>query len=232
MSRVIDLAALDIAGTTVDEGGAVYHALRAAVSSAAGSAVADHDVRTWMGADKRAAIRGLMAAAGRADLADGEVDDIYLDFRGRLTDAYETRPPRPMAGVVPLLGRLRERGVKVALTTGFPRDITDPLLAGLGWLDGDVDAVVTVDEVTAGRPAPYLVFRAMELTGVVDMRRVLVAGDTTRDLEAGTHAGARFVVGVLTGGQARATLEQAPHTHLLESIAALAEIDEVRDLLG
>jgi phosphonatase-like hydrolase len=230
---MIDLMALDIAGTTVDEGGAVYHALRAAVASAARSPASDDDVRDWMGADKRAAIRGLMATVGRADLTGAEVNDIYDDFRGRLSAAYDAYPPRPVPGVSDLLARLRDRGVKVALTTGFPRDITDPLLARLGWrLDGELDAVVTVDEVASGRPAPYLVFHAMELTGAVDVRRVLVAGDTARDLEAGTRAGAGYVVGVLSGGQSRATLERAPHTHLLDSLADLAVIDDVRDLLG
>jgi phosphonatase-like hydrolase len=229
---MIDLAALDIAGTTVDDGGAVYDAMHAAVGAAAGSDVADDDVHRWMGADKRAAIRALMATVGRTGLGAAEVEAVYHDFRHRLADAYEVRPPRPVAGVPEMLDRLRGRGVKVALTTGFPRDITDPLLFRLGWLDGVLDAVVTVDEVAAGRPAPYLVFRAMELTGAVDVRRVLVAGDTTRDLEAGTHAGAGFVVGVLTGGHSRTTLERAPHTHLLGSIADLAEVDEVRDLLG
>jgi hypothetical protein len=36
------------------------------------------------------------------------------------------------------------------------------------------------------------------------------------DLEAGTNAGARAVIGVLTGAHDRATLSTAPHTDLLE----------------
>jgi len=84
-----------------------------------------------------------------------------------------------------------------------------------------VDAVVCSDEVARGRPAPYMIFRAMEATGIVDVDRVLVAGDTVRDLEAGVGAGARAVVGVLTGSTDATTLGRVRHTHILASVAEL-----------
>lgn len=99
----------------------------------------------------------------------------------------------------------RATGFKVALTTGFTRDVADMVLDGVGWRVGPledggmVDALVTADEVAAGRPAPYMIFRAMERAGVVDVRRVVVAGDTGADLVAGTRSGAGLVAGVLSG---------------------------------
>ena len=80
---------------------------------------------------------------------------------------------------------------------------------------------MTSDLVPASRPARYLVFRCLEATGVTDVRRVLVAGDTPNDLHAGTRAGAGFVVGVGTGSFTLDRLAQAPHTHLLDSTAEL-----------
>jgi phosphoglycolate phosphatase-like HAD superfamily hydrolase len=64
----------------------------------------------------------------------------------------------------------------------------------------------------------------MERLGIHHVARVLVAGDTTRDLEAGTNSGAGFVVGVLTGGQDAAALGAVRHTHLLPSAALLPEL--------
>ncbi len=121
------------------------------------------------------------------------------------------------------LAALRAAGVKVALTTGFARDVADPLLATLGWQEGDelVDVMVCVDEVAAGRPAPYLIFRAMERTGTQRVDRVLAAGDTVVDLEAGTNAGAAAVVGVGTGKLSLEDLAVHPHTHLIDSVADL-----------
>jgi phosphonatase-like hydrolase len=99
----------------------------------------------------------------------------------------------------------------------------EPLLARLGWRAGGdlVDALVCVDDVPAGRPAPYLVFRAMERTGVQAMARVLVAGDTLADLRSGTNAGAGAVVGVATGALSLADLGAERHAHLLPSAAYL-----------
>jgi phosphoglycolate phosphatase-like HAD superfamily hydrolase len=48
-----------------------------------------------------------------------------------------------------------------------------------------------------------------------------VAGDTTNDLIAGTRAGASVVAGVLTGAHSAEELGEAPHTHLLGSVAEL-----------
>ena len=41
-----------------------------------------------------------------------------------------------------LIAWLRHHGVKIALNTGFDRDITNLLLSALGWTSGQVDAIV------------------------------------------------------------------------------------------
>ena len=221
---MIELVALDMAGTTVEEGGAVYRALRDAVV-VDGGALSSDQVVPWMGADKRQAIRALSLDAGLPEPTDDEVERIYLGFVDRLLADYRRTPPRPIDGVPAVLATLRARGVKVALTTGFSSDVHAPLLPTLGWsVPEAVDAVVCPDDVGAGRPAPYMIFRAMEMTGVTDVRRVLVAGDTPRDLEAGCNAGAGAVVGVATGDLGLEELGRYRHTHLLASLAGLDEL--------
>ncbi|MFI6101818.1 phosphonatase-like hydrolase [Lentzea sp. NPDC051213] len=207
---MVDLVVLDIAGTTVQEHGLVYRALADTVIAAGGSA---RDVGRWMGADKYEAISSML---GRS-----EVDAEFADFHDRLAKLYAETPPAPLPGVPEALAHLRSNGVKVALTTGFDRPIVDGLLDVLGWREGVLDAVVCVDDVPAGRPAPYMIFKAMERTGVQDVRRVLTAGDTVRDLDAGNNAGARYVVGVLTGSQTAEELGAVRHTHLLKGVAEI-----------
>jgi phosphonatase-like hydrolase len=107
----------------------------------------------------------------------------------------------------------------VALTTGFDRDVTALLLTALRWDRDVVDAVVCGDDVRQGRPAPYLLFHAMEATGVANVRQVANVGDTTLDLSAAQNAGVRWSIGVLTGAHERARLESAPHTHIVASVA-------------
>ncbi|HEY3736030.1 MAG TPA: phosphonatase-like hydrolase [Jatrophihabitans sp.] len=212
---MIELAVFDIAGTTIEEHQAVYVALADAVRAAGAEPTSD-DIASWMGADKREAIGAL---TGLTDVA--EIEDVHTRFRTRLAELYAETPPQPLPGVTEALAQLRTAGIKVALTTGFDHAVADDLLATVGWGD-NLDAVVCADDVEAGRPAPFMIQRAMALTGIADPAHVLTAGDTTRDLYAGTNAGAAIVVGVLSGGQSRELLESAPHTHLLGSVAEIA----------
>jgi phosphonatase-like hydrolase len=215
-----DLAVLDIAGTTVEEHNAVYVALEEAVR-AVGARPSRPDVQRFMGADKTEAITSLLTDRNGEPPTSEEVAAVYADFRRRLREAYDRTPPTPLAGVEQAIAALRGAGVKVVLTTGFSREVADSLLSVLGWQTGVVDAVVCAEEVGAGRPAPYMVFEAMRRTGVQDVRRVVVAGDTVLDLKAGTHAGAGAVVGVLSGAMDAAALGRTPHTHLLASVAEI-----------
>jgi phosphonatase-like hydrolase len=215
------LAALDMAGTTVDEGGLVYAAVESAVADAAGGPVPAELMEQWKGTSKEEAIAGLLHALG-ADDSPARVRSVYEVFAARLEEAYGTTPPAPVPGVPELFESLRRAGVKVALQTGYAAPVADSIMTGLGWtVGGTVDALVTSDTVAASRPAPYLIFHAMEATGIMDVRRVLTAGDTPNDLGAGTNAGAGFVVGVTTGSFTRSQLEAEPHTHILDSVAGL-----------
>jgi phosphonatase-like hydrolase len=226
---VIELAALDMAGTTINEDGAVYRALRTAVERT-GVPVAEADLQTWMGTDKREAIAALVRLGGGTPTPE-LVEDGYAAFREFLREAYRTTPPQAIPGVEEALAELRRRGIKVALTTGFSDDVAYPLLESLGWSTGEggnLDAVVTSDEVPRGRPAPHMIHRAMEKTGVIDTRRVLAAGDTVVDVEAGANAGAGVVIGVLTGELTRADFEGHPQTHVLDSVADIPSLPEAR----
>ena len=215
------LAALDMAGTTVDEGGLVYSAVEDAVAEAVGGPIPAELMSQWKGTSKEEAIAGLLRGMGSGD-SHAHVLKVYEVFAGKLEEAYGRTPPAPIPGALETFEALRRAGVKVALQTGYAAPVAKPIMKGLGWtVGGTVDALVTSDTVAASRPAPYLVFHAMEATGVTDVRRVLTAGDTPNDLGAGMNAGAGFVVGVTTGSFTRSQLEAEPHTHILDSVAAL-----------
>lgn len=223
--RGITMVALDIAGTSIDEGGAVYVALRSAVEAHTGRPVADAHFDQWKGTGKRQAIAGLLP-----DAAVDEIDAVEGEFTDRLLYAYTSTPPQPLPGIEDAFALLRDNGVKVVLQTGYSRAIAGPLLEQVGWLPGrDIDAVITSDQVRASRPAPYLIFHGMETVGVQSVSEVLVAGDTPNDLRAGTNAGARYVAGVLTGAHDGRTLTLHPHTHILASAATIPELLGLRN---
>lgn len=220
---MFELIACDMAGTTIDEHADVYRALENAVCEF-GVEVKEEDLQHWMGAEKKEAIKALIELGG-AVASDEQVQVQFGRFRDLLLGYYRENPPVALPGVVEALERLAASGKKIALTTGFSRDVADIILDGLGWKVGPgelLDAVVAGDEAAAGRPAPYMIHRAMELTGIRDVAKVVAAGDTANDLLAAHHAGVHGI-GVLTGKLGREELDRFPHAAILESVAELPD---------
>jgi phosphoglycolate phosphatase len=217
-----------MAGTTIDDHGSVYDALRKAVEET-GAPVSEPDLQQWMGTDKITAIAALMQLGGQ-DPDGGRATQAFGRFRSILGDSYRKNPPVALPGVADALEQLRGRGIRIALTTGFDDDVARPLLDSLGWEVGEdelLDALVTTSDVAAGRPSPYLIHRAMERTEVQDVRRVLAAGDTIVDLLAAHNAGV-IRVGVLTGQLTREQLAAHPHDYILDSVADLPTLAETQ----
>lgn len=209
----IRLAVLDVGGTVIHDTADVAAVFKAALARH-GLSATDAQLHAWRGAAKREVI-GRLAAGSAAD-----PEQVYASFQQLLIASFAEHGVKSIDGVEQAIATLRARGIRVALTTGFDRRVADQLLARLGWRD-KVAAVVCADEVAQGRPAPDMILRAMERTGVGDARRVLCAGDTDNDLRAGANAGVGANLGVLSGAHDRARLEKAPHDAILASAAAL-----------
>ena len=216
MDRV-SLVVFDLAGTTIENSSHVAEAF-AETLARTGVEVAMRDIAAVRGASKREAIARLIPAGpdhARRSAAG------YATFTELLRRAYAEHGVRPIAGAERTMRALRARGIRVALNTGFDRQVAQPLLDALQWDAATIDATVFGDDVRAGRPAPFLIFRAMELTGVFPVHEVVNVGDTTLDLQAGYNAGVKWNVGVLSGAHTGQVLSQSPHTHLVESVVDL-----------
>jgi len=213
--RMIELVVLDLVGTLVADDGQVEQAFESALS-AHGLAMDGERLTDVRGLRKRDAIRRLTESSG--ERAPALAEQVYEGFKARLSLAYRERPPRMLPGAAEFLEWAAERGVKVAVNTGLDRDLAGLLLAGFRRA---IDAVVTGDDVAESRPAPDLIFRAMETTRVFSVNSVAVVGDTAADLRAGGNAGVRLNIGALSGAHTRAQLECEPHTHLIEHLGEL-----------
>ena len=214
-SEDVRLAVFDFGGTLIHDTADVAAIFKAALAQH-GLEVDDGRLVALRGAAKREAIARLAAGS------EADPERIYATFRELLVAAFAGQGVRTIDGVEQALDRLRKRGLRLALTTGFDRVVTEWLLARLPWATS-IDAVVCADEVAVGRPAPYMVFRAMEKTRIEDVRQVATVGDTDNDLMAGQRAGVGTHVGVLSGAHDRARLEKVPHTVLLGSAAELPD---------
>ena len=218
------LVVSDLMGTTLRDDGAVLPAYRAAFAECA-IPFTEEELATRRGAHKLTLFTEFAARRYPAEEAKNIAAAALDVFEHQLRRFLASGGGVPIAGAEDAVRRLRAAGIKVALTSGFDRGLIADIVAHCGW--GELfDAIIYPDEVPAGRPAPYLIFQAMQKTRVEAVARVAAIGDTSLDLQAGGNSGAGWVIGVLSGAHDAETLGRTPHTHLLPSIA------ELPDLLG
>ncbi|MFJ6864878.1 phosphonatase-like hydrolase [Streptomyces termitum] len=213
----MNLVVLDMAGTTVADGGLVEAAFTAAAERLGEDPATMIDyVRATMGESKISVFRHLFGGdetrARQANLAFEEAYGALVDG-GRIS---------ALPGAAATIAELKEEGRTVVLTTGFARVTQDAILDALGWHGLPDLTLCPADAGGRGRPHPDMVLAALLRTGAVDdVRRTVVAGDTSYDMLSGVRAGAGIVAGVLTGAHDAAALTGHGATHVLDSIAGL-----------
>ncbi|HEX5068798.1 MAG TPA: HAD family hydrolase [Vicinamibacterales bacterium] len=221
MVTIPRLIVFDIAGTLLDDGGAVLDAFRVALLKAGIESDAD-DLNAVRGANKLQVFRSFAARAlGAGPEAIRAAQEGLATFNEELAIRLRDGEMDFVPGLPETLQRLRDAGLRLASNSGFNRPIAEAVLARLRRHAGALDADVCGDDVPEGRPAPFMIFLAMERTGVHDAKSVVVVGDTPLDLQAGTNAGAGGVVGVMTGTHDWQSLGAVRHTHLIPSVAGL-----------
>jgi phosphonatase-like hydrolase len=217
------LAVFDMAGTTVSNSDLVVDALVGTLG-ARGFAVKVEDARALMGYPKPQAIRQLLGPHGAA--SDALVQALYRDFVARMLQRYRDSPDiAPMPDAEACFERLHARGLRIALNTGFSRDIAHVIVERFGWLqNGIIDDVIATDEVVSGRPQPDMIRALMARQGVSDSSDVIKVGDTEVDIREGRAVHAGLVVAVTTGAFDRAQLERFSPDHIIDNLMELVPL--------
>jgi phosphonatase-like hydrolase len=219
----ITLACLDLAGTSVADGGVVEKAVAEALATQGvvpgtevyGRSMARvHDAR---GQSKLAIFGEIFSDTDRARAANHSFERAYdsLIDRDGLT---------PIPGAEAAIDKLTESGVRVCLMTGLSRATLGRVIDTLGWWKR-ADLLICPDDAGGrGRPYPDMILTAALRLQVEDVRHIAVCGDTASDVLSGHRAGASIVAGVLTGAHDHRRLSSAGATHVLESISGLPEL--------
>jgi phosphoglycolate phosphatase-like HAD superfamily hydrolase len=91
-------------------------------------------------------------------------------------------------GAADLFRHLRQNKVRIAFNTDLHRNVTDLILDKINWYGSrkqihvPIDEIVCSDEVSSGRPLPYMIFKTMEKLMIDDTKKVIKIGDTPSDL--------------------------------------------------
>ena len=214
---MIQLAVLDMAGTTVADDGLVEQAFTAAIGAQGiqpgtpqYERMIEH-VRATMGESKITVFRALLEREDAAQEANQAFEDAYSNLIDGL---------KPIDGAEEAIRQLRDAGVKVCLTTGFSETTQHRILTALGW-QTLADLTLCPAQAGRGRPYPDMVLKALLELKADSVTNVAVAGDTAYDMTTGIRAGAGIVAGVLTGAHGKQQLDAAGATHVLESVREL-----------
>lgn len=241
----------DLAGTTVDFGSSAPAGVFVALFARHGVTISEAEARGPMGTAKRDHIAALAAlprvaaswrAQHAAEFTETDLDRLYAEF---IPLQLEVLPSFGdlVPGTAEAVRLLRAGGVQVAVTTGYDTAMMRIVLADAARQGFVPDAAICASDVAAGRPAPWMIFRAMEACGIWPPRAVVAVGDTIADVEAAVNAGVRAVGVTATGNmlglskQAHDALESGERAERLAVAAermrtagADAVIESVADL--
>jgi phosphonatase-like hydrolase len=214
-----------MAGTTVDEGNVVYKTVQKVINDE-GYKVSLNDVLNYgAGKEKYQAIIDVLKACTNSDDVEGTAQKAFSNFKKALEIAYSNLEVKTFQGTETLFKDLRKKNIKVVLNTGYDFITANSLLIKLGWSVGEtIDALVTADDVQNGRPEGDMIFKAMEITGITDSKKVLKVGDSAIDIQEGKSAHCGMTAGVLTGAQTREQIQNANPTFILDNLTELRAI--------
>jgi len=226
----IKLAVFDMAGTTIHDENNVAKAFQAALNKHGYPLVSLQEANEKMGYSKPQAITELLEIhePDSSKITEDFISEIHLDFVQGMLEYYTTEPSiRAVPDAEEVFDKLHALGIKVALDTGFSRDITDIILSRVGWTGGRfVDATAASDEVPEGRPAPYMIRKIMAELGIEDPKEVIKIGDTEVDVNEGHNTGCLMSIAVTSGIFSRAELIPHHPTHLVENLLEVLTIVE------
>jgi phosphonoacetaldehyde hydrolase len=209
-----DLVIFDWAGTMVDFGcEAPVKALLEAFA-AEGVPISATSARKDMGKAKRDHVTSLLldpsvAAAWRDShnrAADENDIDRIMSRLGPLMREHAARASTLIPGARETFEQLRAAGLRVASSTGYTRDMMEPVLLRAAEQGYAPEHVVCSGETPAGRPSPLMIYKACAELGVWPLSRVVKVDDAEVGIAEGKAAGA-YTVGVASGNTLGLSLE-------------------------
>jgi phosphonoacetaldehyde hydrolase len=198
---------LDWAGTTVDYGSLAPVRTLQQVFERAGLPISEPEARRDMGIQKKDHIRAILTIPRVREAwtqshghpaTETDVEALYQQFiplQFSCLLEYST----VLSGIPEAVERFRRRGLKIGTSTGYTREMLDMLVSASAKAGYHADCNLCPDDVSAGRPHPYMIFENAVRLQVYPLAAVVKVGDTPSDIQEGLNAGT-WTVGVAATG--------------------------------
>lgn len=208
-SQILSVRAVvfDLSGTVIDYGSRGPVAAFVELFRRHGVQVDEEQARQPMGLHKRDHIRSMLAdAAVQASWTDTHgaaanedtVEQLYREFVPLQVQVLQGHSEL-IPGVAQVAQALRQRGIKIATTTGFDSGMIQQLACQARDEGFEPDVMVCPDHVGLGRPAPWMALYAAQQMNVYPIKTLVKVGDTPADI-AEAHAAGMWAVAVVRSG--------------------------------
>jgi phosphonatase-like hydrolase len=203
----IKMIVFDMAGTTINENGIVYKTLYSTMKDF-GLHVPKSEQKFWGGADKKEILDNYLI--NNNIMTYPVQQELHTKFFNNLKEQYfESNNVELIHPKLPeLLTTIRENDIKVSLNTGYNRDIQNGIIHKLNMNDFISD-YVSSEDVSKGRPYPYMIYKLMERNDIINPKQVVKVGDSQNDILEGINAGCFSSIGVLSGIGIKETLKSS-----------------------
>ncbi len=207
LSRHFDLVVFDWAGTMVDFGcRAPVNALLEAFGRH-GVTLTEAEIRRDMGKAKADHVHALLddariaaawIAANGGPPAARDCDTLIAEL-GPLMREQAENAATLIQGASAAVDALRAAGLKIGSSTGYTREMMQPVLERAAAQGYAPDHLVCSGETLHGRPSPLMIYKACVDLGVWPLSRVVKVDDSQAGVAEGRAAGC-LTVGVAASG--------------------------------
>ena len=207
---------LDWAGTTVDYGCMAPVATFMQAFAESGVPITVAEARAPMGMPKWQHIQAITRMAPVATRwhavhgsppRDRDVDALYTRFLPLQVQTVAQHSD-VIPGVVETVGALRSRGIAIASTTGYPREVMDVVGRVAAEQGYETDVTICAGDTPAGRPGPFMALQALIRLSISPVEAVVKIGDTVVDIEEGLNGGMWSVGVAVTGNEVGLTASE------------------------
>ena len=183
------LVMFDLDGTLVDSVPDLAAAVDQVLALRGRPAAGVERVKDWVGNGALVLVRRALAGnIDHAEVNEAEAQAALADFMQAYSGGHAATTV--YAGVLELLGWLRERGVLLSVITNKPERFVAPLLEEKGL--GRFDWIIGGDTLPVKKPDPAGLLQIMTAAGVTAQQSLFV-GDSLNDVLAARAAGVRVV---------------------------------------
>lgn len=215
MSRV-SAVIFDWAGTMVDFGSHAPVIAMERVFDRFGVPVTEAAVRRYMGYAKRDHVAALLAEAPVAaawaarhgqPAATADIDALVMALEPEMA-AQAALCSALIPGAATTVAWLAQQGIRIGSTTGYTRTMMIGIIPAAAAQGYSPDVIVCAGETARGRPAPFMIWQALEQLGLWPAHHAVVVDDAPVGIDAGVAAGA-WTVGVAASGNGAGLTEAA-----------------------